>query len=73
MLFPADQTQPVQYIQDPFGNSYGYSTVQSGDAQTTLGYNPTFDLWSTAGLSNDPPPSGTTAITVRSGSKTGKL
>ena len=24
MLFPADQTQNVQYIQDAFGNSYGY-------------------------------------------------
>src|SRR5205823_9250683 len=29
MLFPADQTQTVQYIQDPFGNSYGYSTIQA--------------------------------------------
>ena len=28
MLFPADQTQNVQYIADPFGNSYGYSTVK---------------------------------------------
>jgi prepilin-type N-terminal cleavage/methylation domain-containing protein len=28
------------YIKDPFGNSYGYSTAG--------GYNPTFDLWSTA-------------------------
>ena len=27
MLFPADQTQNVRYIQDPFGNSYGYSTA----------------------------------------------
>jgi type II secretory pathway pseudopilin PulG len=36
------------YMQDPFGNSYGYSTayaVTSG----TKGYNPTFDLWSTGG------------------------
>src|SRR5438093_1825567 len=28
MLFPADQTLNVQYIRDPFGNSYGYSTIQ---------------------------------------------
>src|SRR6476620_7591930 len=25
MLFPADQTQNVLFIQDPFSNSYGYS------------------------------------------------
>jgi len=34
----------VDYIKDPFGNSYGYSTAHS--------YNPTFDLWSTAGTTN---------------------
>jgi type II secretory pathway pseudopilin PulG len=58
----------VQYIMDPFGNSYGYSTAgllleQEYQAQLTTdpsasrppanskgtrGYNPTFDLWSTA-------------------------
>jgi prepilin-type N-terminal cleavage/methylation domain-containing protein len=46
MLFPADQTLNVQYIQDPFGYSYGYST--SNQVDPTRGYNPTFDLWSTA-------------------------
>jgi hypothetical protein len=55
MLFPADQTQNVQYIQDPFGNSYGYSTIQAATSDTTKGYNPTFDLWSTAGLTSSPP------------------
>src|SRR6266446_6663183 len=55
MLFPADQTQTVQYIQDPFGSSYGYSTIQAATGNTTTGYNPTFDLWSTAGLTTDPP------------------
>jgi type II secretory pathway pseudopilin PulG len=54
MLFPADQSQNVQYIQDPFGNSYGYSTIQAAAGNTTTGYNPTFDLWSTAGLTTDP-------------------
>jgi type II secretory pathway pseudopilin PulG len=58
MLFPADQTQNVQYIQDPFGNSYGYSTAYQHDIDQgippTHGYNPTFDLWSTAGLTTDP-------------------
>jgi prepilin-type N-terminal cleavage/methylation domain-containing protein len=59
MLYPADQTQNVQYIQDPFGNSYGYSTVYRHDLDSgvppTRGYNPTFDLWSTAGLTSSPP------------------
>jgi type II secretory pathway pseudopilin PulG len=51
MLFPADQNQTVQYIQDPFGNSYGYSTINNPitNPTPTPGYNPTFDLWSTAG------------------------
>jgi type II secretory pathway pseudopilin PulG len=49
MLFPADQSQNVQYIQDAFGNSYGYSTIQAATQNTAKGYNPTFDLWSTAG------------------------
>jgi type II secretory pathway pseudopilin PulG len=46
-LYPTDQTQTVQYIRDPFGNSYGYSTAYQNNPNT--GYNPTFDLWSTAG------------------------
>ena len=51
MLFPADQTQTVQYIQDPFGYSYGYSTIDNpvANSNPTPGYNPTFDLWSTGG------------------------
>jgi type II secretory pathway pseudopilin PulG len=61
MLFPADQGQNVQYIQDPFGNSYGYSTIQA--AGGTGGYNPTFDLWSTASLTSDPPTTGTDTVT----------
>ena len=44
----------VTAIKDPFGNSYGYSTVQQ-TGTTTAGYNPTFDLWSTAGLTTNPP------------------
>jgi type II secretory pathway pseudopilin PulG len=53
MLSPADQNQPVQFIRDPFGNSYGYSTIQQ-TGNTAAGYNPTFDLWSTSGLTTDP-------------------
>ena len=59
MLFPADQTQTVQDIQDPFGNSYGYSTIDNpvANPNPTAGYNPTFDLWSTGGgtTTNDVP------------------
>lgn len=54
-LGPTDQSQPVQFIRDPFGNSYGYSTAYQYDPVT--GYNPTFDLWSTSGgiTQNDVP------------------
>jgi type II secretory pathway pseudopilin PulG len=47
-LGPADQTQPVAFIRDPFGNTYGYSTAKAANPSGTIGYNPTFDLWSTA-------------------------
>jgi type II secretory pathway pseudopilin PulG len=48
MLGYADSNKTViGYVRDPFGNSYGYSTANQGDS--TKGYNPTFDLWSTAG------------------------
>jgi general secretion pathway protein G len=55
MLNPSDQTRNVQYIRDPFGYSYGYSTAYQRNPAT--GYNPTFDLWSTAGNTdnNNPP------------------
>ena len=33
-------------VRDPFGNHYGYSTANQADP--AKGYNPTFDLWSTA-------------------------
>ena len=55
MLYPDDQTQDVQYIRDPFGNSYGYSTKKASDPSAN-GYNPTFDLWSTAGVAQSPTP-----------------
>jgi len=51
-LSPVDQTVNVQYVRDPFGNSYGYSTANQFDP--AKGYNPTFDLWSTAGLTAAP-------------------
>ena len=47
MLLPKDQAQAVSAIADPFGHSYGYSTANQ--VSSSKGYNPTFDLWSTAG------------------------
>ncbi len=51
MTFKSNQlggTETEPFIKDPFGNSYGYSTVGPTDG----GYNPTFDLWSTANSTN---------------------
>jgi type II secretory pathway pseudopilin PulG len=48
----------VLYLRDPFGESYGYSTAYQADSNK--GFNPTFDLWSTAGTdacSSTPTPS----------------
>jgi len=50
MLSPPGGTGTVTAIRDPFGSSYGYSTAQQ--ASSSQGFNPTFDLWSTAGTSN---------------------
>jgi type II secretory pathway pseudopilin PulG len=67
MLSPADQSQHVQFIRDPFGNSYGYSTAYQYDIDQgnppTHGYNPTFDLWSTSGLTANPSPPPSDTIT----------
>ena len=49
---PAGSTTTVTALLDPFRNVYGYSTKNLADVQagaaTPGGYNPTFDLWSTA-------------------------
>jgi type II secretory pathway pseudopilin PulG len=50
MLSPLGGTGTVTAIRDPFGNSYGYSTAQQADS--SKGFNPTFDLWSTGGTSS---------------------
>jgi len=65
MLYPpcpvgATQTT-VQAVVDPFHNVYGYSTIGSASTtgtQSGMGYNPTFDLWTTV----DPQKSGTTPL-----------
>ncbi len=55
---------PYMYLIDPFGFSYGYSTINATSVAynntrsppvttpVTEGYNPTFDLWSTAGYAS---------------------
>lgn len=53
MLLPPGGNGLVIAISDPFSNSYGYSTANQADPVTPKGYNPTFDLWSTAN-STDP-------------------
>ncbi len=47
----------INAILDPFGNSYGYSTVYSNwdGTGTRPGFNPTFDLWSTGGYTGTAP------------------
>jgi prepilin-type N-terminal cleavage/methylation domain-containing protein len=50
-MLSIDNSGLVTAIRDPFGNSYGYSTIQQ-TGTTTAGYNPTFDLWSTTGLTS---------------------
>jgi prepilin-type N-terminal cleavage/methylation domain-containing protein len=60
MLLPPGGSGTVTAISDPFGNSYGYSTAANPQANPTstgtAGYNPTFDLWSTAGVAASPTP-----------------
>jgi type II secretory pathway pseudopilin PulG len=48
----------VSHIKDPFGNTYGYSTANQANP-TTKGYNPTFDLWSTAAYTPAASPTST--------------
>lgn len=61
---------PIEYIKDPYGNSYGYSTAgfqaeeeyqheaakdpNVSRPEPMPGYNNTFDLWSTGGLVGRP-------------------
>lgn len=61
---------PVQYLSDPWGNSYGYSTIYQYDVDQqktpSHGYNPSFDLWSTAGFTTTPTPNTpTTDVTLK--------
>ena len=50
-------TGAVDYIADPYGLSYGYSTAAASEISTagssSKGYNPTFDLWSTGGTTSE--------------------
>jgi prepilin-type N-terminal cleavage/methylation domain-containing protein len=49
----------VLYLRDPFGNSYGYSTIYQ--TNSAKGFNPTFDLWSTGGLASSSSPTPTSS------------
>jgi prepilin-type N-terminal cleavage/methylation domain-containing protein len=55
-MLSLDSNGKVTAIKDPFGNSYGYSTAQAANPGGSAGYNPTFDLWSTAGVAPSPTP-----------------
>jgi type II secretory pathway pseudopilin PulG len=58
MLIPAPpSTADITGIRDPFGNNYGYSTAQAANPGGNTGYNPTYDLWSTAGTGTSGIPS----------------
>ncbi len=56
LMLSLDSNGKVTAIKDPFGNSYGYSTAQAANPGGSAGYNPTFDLWSTAGVAPSPTP-----------------
>jgi prepilin-type N-terminal cleavage/methylation domain-containing protein len=75
---PAVNSNPVVYLVDPFGFSYGYSTAGqdyqdevNGVGKYTLpnpdatqrGYNPTFDIWCTVGKILTPKPGTNTDVT----------
>ena len=47
MLLPK-VTTPITALVDPWGNPYGYSTARMANPSGSIGFNPTFDLWSTA-------------------------
>jgi prepilin-type N-terminal cleavage/methylation domain-containing protein len=59
MLFgpmdPNNNLTGVTYIKDPFGNAYGYSTAKAVNPAGAAGFNPTFDIWSTAGAASNSP------------------
>lgn len=55
MLSPSGGNGNITALADPFGNTYGYSTANQNDPNK--GFNPTFDLWSTAGAAPSPTPS----------------
>lgn len=59
----SSRTPPVKFIMDPFGYSYGYSTAFAATSGSS-GYNPTFDLWSTAGKTKTPTPGATGDVTA---------
>ncbi len=61
-LQPSGGTGTVTALSDPWGNSYGYSTIYAAQltagtpSPPTGGNNPTFDLWSTGGTTSTTTP-----------------
>jgi general secretion pathway protein G len=53
MSLPPSNSNAISFVRDPFGSPYGYSTAKAASPSGSVGYNPTFDLWSTAD-SEDP-------------------
>ena len=51
---PISSTNQVRAIADPWTFSYGYSTANQADS--TKGYNPTFDLWCISKCTDTPTP-----------------
>jgi prepilin-type N-terminal cleavage/methylation domain-containing protein len=55
---PVSPSNTVQSINDPFGNCYGYSTAYAtailSGSTSKVGYNLTYDLWSTGGTTAPP-------------------
>ncbi len=52
MLYPTGGTGTIVAVVDPFGDAYGFSTAKAkyneDPTAPNYGFNPTFDLWSTA-------------------------
>lgn len=76
---PVGTPAHVLFLKDPYGNSYGYSTIAALAEQTyrakvatdpaatrdpkPKGYNSTFDLWSTSGKTLPPGASASGDVT----------
>jgi type II secretory pathway pseudopilin PulG len=65
MLSPKGNATTVTALVDPWGKSYGYSTAKASNPSGSIGNNPTYDLWSTAGTGAGATPTPSPAPTVQ--------